>query len=179
MAWNLFELKGILEPPDWTTNVEHLQPPNRPLRAALPCCGVVGSKPTFAKMKIKTESVNVYDLDPGYKAVLDYMFKDEEARPTVNLGEIAGDLTRIKLKDAPVAELLMAGPPCPPWAGMGQRKGSNDARAKVFERVLQWVVHMIRAGRLKACCIENVIGILHAQKGNAPFMDNVLEVLRR
>ena len=73
---------------------------------------------------------------------------------------------------------LCSGPPCPPWAGNGNKKSQDDPRARIFERVLQWVVLFIKGGSLLFCVLENVVGILHKFKGQPSFMARALGLLR-
>jgi len=35
----------------------------RPLRIALPCCGIMGTAPSFAQCEVPYEVVNTYDLE--------------------------------------------------------------------------------------------------------------------
>ena len=57
-------------------------------------------------------------------------------------------------------DILVSGPPCPPWAGNGNKQGLGDARAAVFIRVLEWAVLWIKSGCLIAAVLENVLGVL-------------------
>ena len=69
-------------------------------------------------------------------------------------------------------DLLIAGPPCPPWAGNGTKSGQKDDRARVFERVLEWTVLLVKSGGLLAVALENVKGILQQMDGKPSFMDS-------
>ena len=54
----------------------------------------------------------------------------------IKLGE-SGDITQIKLEDLTVpVDVLMAGPPCPPWASNGKKCPGEDVRTRVFLAVL-------------------------------------------
>ena len=84
-----------------------------------------------------------------------------------------GDIRAIDLGILPGLDIITSGPPCPPWAGNGVRKGSDDARAKVFEQVLRWIVHMGTLDdnqKLKIVIIENVGGCMKNCNGQRPFM---------
>ena len=39
---------------------------------------------------------------------------------------------RLDFSRLPAVDVLIAGPPCPPWSVGGQRKGEKDPRAEVF-----------------------------------------------
>ena len=48
--------------------VENLRCPNRPVRIAAPCCGILQSTLlAFQVMMCKYELVNVFDVEEGYK----------------------------------------------------------------------------------------------------------------
>ena len=68
----------------------------------------------------------------------------------------------VELSDLPTCDLLVAGPPCPPFSRMGQRGDPwADPRAKVLLRIMKWVVHLSRSG-LRCFILENVVGIQKA-----------------
>ena len=98
----------------------------------------------------------------------------------INLGKDAGDLLKVPLGMLkPPIDVIMAGPPCPPWAGQGLKKSTNDERAKVFLRLLEWVVYCIKACGLLLCVLENVTGILAQNDGRDSIINYWLTVLRR
>lgn len=98
----------------------------------------------------------------------------------LNLGKDAGDLLKMPLEMLkPPIDVIMAGPPCPPWAGQGLKKSTNDDRAKVFLRLLEWVVYCIKACGLLLCVLENVIGITAQSNGRDSIINYWLTVLRR
>ena len=78
----------------------------------------------------------------------------------LHLGKVAGDITRIPLAQLqrPV-DFLVAGPPCPPWAGQGVRRGYRDPKAKAFMAVLSWVAYLVATGGLLGEILENVLGL--------------------
>ena len=78
-----------------------------------------------------------------------------------------GDVLDTRPEDVPAAEVLVAGPPCPPWSRMGKRKGWSDTRAKVFLHVLRWITSLSRRG-LRCFVLENVNGIRDESHGRCP-----------
>ena len=48
-----------------------------------------------------------------------------------NIGPL-GDLLAVDVAQLLDFDLLIAGPPCPPWNSMGLHGGSDDVRAQVF-----------------------------------------------
>lgn len=157
----------------WKTHLEHLALPKRRLRIALPCCGVSACCAAFAESAF--EGCNIFDLFNDYEVLLRHMFPGK----TLHLGRIGGDLL---LKSLESLELpidgIIAGPPCPPWSGMGKRKGVHDVRADVFTRVLRWTIHFIRSGGLLFVILENVLGTMQNINGCPYFMLRVIGALR-
>ena len=96
----------------------------------------------------------------------------------LHLGKVLGDLMAFPVQalQMPV-DILMAGPPCPPWAGQGNRKGPQDLRAHVFFQILIWTFYLIKAGGLLAVCLENVKGILSHVPGVESVMDMFVRVM--
>ena len=64
-------------------------------------------------------------------------------------------------------DILVSGPPTPPWFGNGNKQGLGDARAAVFIRVLEWVVLWIKSGCLIAAVLENILGVLQNVGGKS------------
>jgi len=98
----------------------------------------------------------------------------------LHLGKLQGDLMRVGLKqlETPV-DILVAGPPCPPWSSIGSRKCNNDIRAQVFWRVLIWAFYLAHCGGLLAVVIENVVGTLHKQDSRVPYMHMFLSLCQQ
>ena len=143
---------------------------------AYPCCGVVG--PHHATASLVTQACDVYDLEPAYDQILSHIFCNCPKRPILHLGKSHGDLLAVPLRELTCPDILLAGPPCPPWAGNGKKLSSNDSRATVFTTVLKWIVHFIQCGSLKIAIVENVGGIMKRWSGNVSFMDSVLATMK-
>ena len=77
-----------------------------------------------------------------------------------------------------LVDLVCAGPPCPPWAGQGCKKGMKDKRAQVFFRIIIWAIVLIRCRGLVALVLENVYGILTQHKGRDCAMNHFLDILK-
>ena len=97
----------------------------------------------------------------------------------LHLGKLSGDLLQVALEklETPV-DLLVAGPPCPPWSTLGSRECNKDVRAQVFWRILIWVFYLVQCGGLLAVCIENVVGTIQRQGGRQPCMQMFLQLCR-
>ena len=97
-------------------------------------------------MGVPSDSINVNDIDDGYMAAL-YNHLKESGMEVIklNLGKSLGDLlSKGLLELESPCDILVAGPPCPPWAGQGNHNGMNDIRAAVFIRVLLWVFFLAK-----------------------------------
>ena len=170
------DLSGFPEPNDWASLLPQVSV-HRPLVVSMPCVGIDACGYALESMGVSYSAVNVYDLESRYEA---HLRSHLGASCELHLGQVEGDLTQHLCSRGLPCDLLVSGPPCPPWAGNGNKGGAEDARADVFVSVLKYCVHMATMGSLHAVVLENVHGILEkTQKGKAPsFMDAVLEALR-
>jgi hypothetical protein len=119
--------------PDLQPFFQQIPPLGRRLRVAAPCIGVHTGGHAFDVMKVPEDTINAYDLEAGYYAALHQQLKASGMEHIVlNLGTDAGDLMNVAFKSlqTPV-DVLIAGPPCPPFSGQGSRRGLKDPRAKV------------------------------------------------
>ena len=174
-----------LTPPPWDLKrfLQSLPPLGRPLRCAAPCIGIDGCGAAMQIMGLAPcEMVNVYDLEEGYRQtlfnhLLELGMKSVNIR--LNLGEQAGDLLRANLADLELpVDMLVCGPPCPPWAGQGNHHSCRDERAKVFMAIIEWIVFLASCGGLLCCVVENVTGMLCSYGGIEPAMDKFIRILR-
>ena len=172
-------MSGLPAGTAWHAKLPDIPKLGRPLKVALPCVGIDGCTHALHVMATDFQPTNIYDLEGGYSDFLRQHYAEAhvQGQPTMNLGT-SGDICCVDLRHLEKPDGLCSGPPCPPWAGQGRKKSQEDERARVFERVLQWVVLFIKAGPLLFCVLENVVGILHRIKGQRSFMSRVLAVLR-
>ena len=120
-------------------------------------------------MKVGLDTCYIFGLEAGYARYLRQSLLDSGMAAqdiVLNLGKKAGNLLAMPLQRlvAPI-DLIVAGPPCPPWSAQGNRSAMNDKRAGVFLRVLQWVVCCIKCCGHIACLLEEVVGITWAADG--------------
>ena len=73
-------------------------------------------------------------------------------------GEKLGNLLAIPLEQLEPCDGLVAGPPCQPWAHNGKRLGKADPRAKVYEKICEWIVHFAQ-GDFLFFALENSTSI--------------------
>ena len=160
-------------PPQWSAFVEKLPFLGRRLQIASPCVGIHGCGHAVMSMGAPADSINVFDLQSGYSTYLHKHLTDMGMdRIQLNLGRALGDLLNFDFTtlQKPV-DFLVSGPPCPPWAGQGKRCSLSDPRAKVFLRILQWVVYFIKCAGLIGVILENVVGIRTRREGRESVMD--------
>ena len=154
-------------PIKWADHFPPLPKLNRPLRVAMPCVGIDGCGEAFDTMGVDFIPCNVYDLDKRYEQHLIGHFKNPA--DGLFLGKTQGDLTTVNLQQLRLPiDMLCSGPPCPPWAGNGNKCGREDARSHVFVAVVTWVIHAIKKGGLIAALMENVPGVLQEVGVNLP-----------
>ena len=123
---------------------------------------------------IECEARNVFDLIRHYQSYLAARFPEA----TLHLGKKRGNILEVGLDKLEPVDILIMGPPCPPWSSAGKRRSDDDARATVFHRCLQWAIHFIKSTGLLVLLIENVPGILHDVEDHGNFYMLVIERLR-
>ncbi|CAE8583534.1 unnamed protein product [Polarella glacialis] len=137
-----------------------------------------------------------YDLQRGYLTLVTKGTKGSAKRRALEkersssassstgcawLGASEGDLLRLAASELPSVDILVAGPPCPPWSSMGLREGRKDARADVFWHTIDLIGGLARRegdDALQCFILENVEGILHADAHQQRAIDEVRRRLR-
>jgi len=121
----------------------------------------------------------VWDLEDGYKTYLTKHFQDATGKiPKLNLGKNNGDLLKVPEETLEGnVDLLIAGCPCPPWAGNGSKKGTSDPRFKVFIAVINWILWLAERHGLIGICLENVKGTMNCIAGREPFYPRLKKIL--
>ena len=83
-----------------------------------------------------------------------------------------GDIKKIRNKDIPNHDVLVAGFPCQPYSIAGLRKGLADERGEVFMEV----VRILKNKKPAAFLLENVKGILAHDRGKTfAYLISILE----
>ena len=177
------EVDAMPDAPDFGAFFPPLAQLGRRLRCAAPCTGIHGCGEAFRHMKVGVDTCHIFDLEPGYARYLRQTLLDSGMAVqdiVLNLGKKVGNLLNMPLSALrPPLDLLVAGPPCPPWSGQGLRGAMSDVRAAVFLKVLEWVVCCIKCCGLIACVLENVVGITWEADGKPPVIWWWLDVLGR
>ena len=72
--------------------------------------------------------------------------------------EPAGDITTLELP-IPDHDILCGGFPCQPFSQIGQHRGTDDDRGRLFD----YIIAILRQNRPKACVLENVPALLKSE----------------
>ena len=64
-----------------------------------------------------------------------------KAKPgVICMGYEQGNILKKEYRSYPNTDILIGGPPCPPWSGLGRHGGALDPRAQVFDETVQVVI---------------------------------------
>ena len=126
--------------PDFSQWLPALPTLGRPAVVLSPCIGIHGSGHAFKAMNIKSTYRMCYDLEPGYANYLDKFLSScgmslAEIASNLHLGK-QGNVNKVSFGDVVgPADFLIAGPPCPPWSGLGCKRTVNDFRSAAFVEI--------------------------------------------
>lgn len=159
--------------------LEPLPKLSRKLRVAQPCVGMDYGE-AWSVMEVGCEPCNIYDVEERYREALGTMIWEKHGvRPMLHMGKVEGDVSKARLQDLEGnVDVLVAGPPCPPWSSQGLKRAQSDGRAVVFEAVVRWVVFMIMRLGLVMVVLENVKGVLQNLGGFESFYVKLVAALR-
>ena len=116
------------------------------------------------------KGTNIYDIEEGCNHAL-AAHQGIDCLPDLHPGPEHGDVKCVPLEQLKIpVDGLCSGPPCPPWAGNGNKAAETDSRAQVLMTILTWVKHLIAHGGLIFTVLENVVGIQQRIGGQEPFM---------
>ena len=154
----------------------------RRLQIACPCVGIHAAGHAVNALGVPCDTNNIYDLESSYHDALMHHLLAAGMEPkqiVLNLGKVSGDLLATSLKDLQLpVDFMITGPPCPPWAGQGNKNSLRDVRALVFLRILEWLWFFVKTGCLIGCILENVVGLLHQINGEESAGSKFVRVLR-
>lgn len=162
----------------------------RPLKIGTPCAGF--EAPIFALLELGIEIQHCFSLDVAQHAErfghnLRQAGQERAAQGDTSyrssedyalLGKVEGDLLNIRPEDLPEIDVLVAGPPCPPWSTMGRREGEDDSRAQVFWKTISLIGALAQRG-LQAFVLENVAGLKKKDANGKRGIDQVLSRLKQ
>ena len=134
--------------------------------------------------KHKVVLAGAWDISPDLAPIYRTVYGKLDAK--VNLGCSRGDIMKTSLASFPCANIVVGGPPCPPFSACGQRLAMQDSRSRPFERCIDVICELDRrrekrqaTSELCFFTLENVPGICHKPKtGNPSALDMLLATLR-
>ena len=143
----------------------HLVPPfpalARKLRVALPCIGLDGIGNGLKE--IRWDGIHIshaFDIDTELiPALIAVHGRDVAAKFCI--GPVAGDLLRLDISTLADVDMIISGPPCPPWSSIGLLGGQQDKRSHIFTKVSDVIINQARRGVLICFIVEMVPGIAH------------------
>ena len=112
---------------------------------------------TFIDLFAGTGGIRIPFDELGYKCVFTSEW-DKYAQKTyeANFDKIShGDITKVKAKDIPAFNILLAGFPCQPFSNAGLKKGFADIRGTMFFEIAKIVEHH----KPEVLFLENVKGL--------------------
>lgn len=152
---------------------------SRPLRVAIGCSGMDYAE-YLSEMEVPIEGATLYDIEGQYRQPMHDLFEEiHRVTPNLHIGAVEGDVTKVSLQDVPEVDLLIAGPPCPPWSAQGLKRCGKDLRALVFNAIIEWIIHLAHNRGLTMVILENVKGVLQAIGGFQPFYEKLVQALRQ
>ena len=152
----------------------------------LPCCGVDAPGHALKNLGLRYQAY-AWDIDASLRTALT---RTHRSCVDLRLGPMSGDLLRLRCADVPDANLLAAGPPCPPWSSLGSGDSWDDPRALVFHKVCDMVVDQAARQRpagwqhaFWGFVLENVQGMMHVtaadrDAGNKSPMGQIVAMLQ-
>ena len=133
------------------------------MRVLLPCGGIDAPGWAARALGMKFDVVGYYDTDPKYH---DYMTNFGVEPSRVHVGREKGDFTRVALSQVPECNLLVAGPPCPPFSRSGKHKRFEDDRSHVFFHIIAVIGHCASTqDSFSGFVLENVVGMMDVPGG--------------
>lgn len=123
-------------------------------------CGIGGFHQAASELGM--ECVFACDIDAEARKAYEHNYK---FRPE-------GDISRVKIKNVPNHDVLLAGFPCQPFSIIGDRAGFSDVRGTLFFELAK----IIEAKQPRAFVLENVKQLVSHDKGQT--LARILEILR-
>ena len=149
----------------------------RPWRISEPCLGLGGVRRLMQQGGAPMVSPNSFDIDGRLEKF--YRKAGIEGSSEYRLGSVAGDVMYVAYNELEDVDGLVAGCPCTPFASNGKRLGSEDTRAGVFWRILDWAIYLSHRGGLLFIALENSLNTTARLGGEDPFMHRALKKLER
>ena len=188
------------QPPPWvrdnTWQMSKQRLANLPFApSVLELCAGAGTASLALKLLLGPDRVRLagaWDLDPELQGIHKVVHGPGQQQ-AVHLGKRAGDILTTDLANFPSANILVAGPPCPPFSSCGKRRLWEDPRGRPFERCVEVITELDsrcpmvgvdgqpgHRDELMFFLLENVAGITHVPSGAVQSpLDTLLLDMRR
>ena len=145
-AWAQGELPhdtaGFPQAP-WKHLIGGLPPLRRKLKMALPCVGLDA-------LGVGLRALDWHDFEITYACDVDSKLLPGLlathgpiglGSPGVGIGTRSGNLLLMDVRSWERVDIVVSGPPCPPWSSIGSRQCASDPRAQVFQKVTECIIH--------------------------------------
>jgi len=96
---------------------------------------------------LRPQLVNSYEVEPIFEKIHEAVDKVRcsSVSTIVKFGAVKGDVMKVRVGPLERSRAIVGGPPCGPWAAIGQRKKKNDTRASCYDQMIDWVDQLARA----------------------------------
>ena len=159
----------------------------------LELCAGIGAATIALQLLLGPSKVRLsgaWDLDPDLQCIYEVV---HPGASNIRLGQ-RGDILKTELSEFPDANILVAGPPCPPFSSCGIRRRFADERARPFERCIDVLVELnTRSSRspsqpeqdgqprdtLMFFALENVPGMTFQQQDAQTDLQSICTHLKR
>ena len=133
------------------------------VRVLLPCGGIDAPGWAARALGVEFDVVGYYDTNPRYAAYMTNLGVDPSR---LHVGKERGDFVRLALSHVPQCDLLVAGPPCPPFSRSGKHQAFLDDRSHVFFHIIAVIGHCATTQPGFSCFVlENVAGMMDVPGG--------------
>ena len=130
----------------WSHLVAALPALSRKVRLALPCIGLDALGHGLLEMGWDNFEVSyAHDVDSALRGPLTALHGSCVAR-SFQLGRPEGDIMNVDFTLWDRVDMVVSGPPCPPWSAIGRRQGAADWREAVFAQVTNIIVDQAHRG---------------------------------
>jgi DNA (cytosine-5)-methyltransferase 1 len=146
------------------------------------CAGIGGTRIPFEERQVNKvrwpglpgKCVFVSEADPAARKTYAKNFRGKTNFEEY-LSTIDHDFTKLKPSDIPEHELLLAGFPCQPFSQAGKRKGFEDERGQVFQKIAE----IIQTKQPRVVLLENVRGLLSLKNpiSETKVIDEIIQEL--
>ena len=166
----------------WAHLIPEFPTLRRKLRVALPCVGLDGISAGLQEVRWDgVDVIHAFDVDQDLIPALQALH-GRQAVERWNIGP-DGNMLLVDVTRWEDVDLIVSGPPCPPWSSIGQRRAEEDERAQIFEQVTAAIKEQARRGVLLGFLIEMVPGMAHSRSstglGGPSYYEQWMQEIQR